>query len=175
MRIDIHRRIRIRRSGFTLPEVLVTVTVVAVLAAVVVPAVTQYASKGDVPATKEAINAVNTAIASFVADNRTFPVRFTDMAKYAGGLSFGSTANSSTATFPGYASMVLGNVLDPADRYVNGVPYVTADINGSSKSCGDIDAAIDDGIASTGFFQYGGSSTAIPCIGGFLLLVPRTT
>ncbi len=36
------------RRGFTLPEILVTVTVVAVLAAVVVPAVTQYVSKGDV-------------------------------------------------------------------------------------------------------------------------------
>ena len=37
---------RVRR-GFTLPEVLVTVTVVAVLAAVVVPAVTQYVSRGQ--------------------------------------------------------------------------------------------------------------------------------
>ena len=45
---------RVRR-GFTLPEVLVTVTVVAVLAAVVVPAVTQYVNRGNNPATQQDI------------------------------------------------------------------------------------------------------------------------
>jgi prepilin-type N-terminal cleavage/methylation domain-containing protein len=37
------------RRGFTLPEVLVTVTIVAVLAAVMVPAVLNQVGKGDVP------------------------------------------------------------------------------------------------------------------------------
>ena len=62
-----------RRSGFTLPEVLVTVAIVAVLAAVVVPAVTQQISKGDAPGFLSSVNSLRTAIASFVADVRKFP------------------------------------------------------------------------------------------------------
>src|SRR5581483_787058 len=62
-----------RRSGFTLPEVLVTVTVVAVLAAVVVPAVTQYVGKGGNPASASDLDQLRNAITGYVADNRTFP------------------------------------------------------------------------------------------------------
>jgi prepilin-type N-terminal cleavage/methylation domain-containing protein len=61
------------RSGFTLPEVLVTVAIVAVLAAVVVPAVTQQLGKGDAPAFNSSVNSLRTAITSFVSDTRAFP------------------------------------------------------------------------------------------------------
>ncbi len=54
------------RRGFTLPEILVTVTVIAVLAAVVVPAVTQYVNKGDAPASSSDIDQVRTAITGFI-------------------------------------------------------------------------------------------------------------
>ncbi len=59
--------------GFTLPEVLVTVTVVAVLAAVVVPAVTQFVTKGNAPASKQDIQALQNGISGFTADVRAFP------------------------------------------------------------------------------------------------------
>jgi prepilin-type N-terminal cleavage/methylation domain-containing protein len=67
------------RRGFTLPEVLVTVTVVAVLAAVVVPAVTQFASRGNTPATLTDLNAVRSGATSFVADTRTNPQTLYDL------------------------------------------------------------------------------------------------
>src|SRR3569833_2048199 len=63
---------RVRR-GFTLPEILVTVTVVAVLAAVVVPAVTQYVNKGDTPATQQDLVQIRNAITAYVADTRQNP------------------------------------------------------------------------------------------------------
>lgn len=64
---------RNRRGGFTLPEVLVTVAIVAVLAAMVVPAVTQQISKGDAPSFLGSVTSLRTAIASFAADVRKLP------------------------------------------------------------------------------------------------------
>src|SRR5438270_5876627 len=61
------------RRGFTLPEVLVTVTIVAVLAAVMVPAVINQVGKGDKPAIAEDFSAIRTAITTFAADTRHFP------------------------------------------------------------------------------------------------------
>jgi len=65
--------------GFTLPEVLVTVTIVAVLAAVMVPAVINQVAKGDVPSVAQDLGAIRTAITTFAADTRRFPKRLTDL------------------------------------------------------------------------------------------------
>lgn len=62
-----------KRAGFTLPEVLVTVAIVAVLAAMVVPAVTQQISKGDAPAFASSVGSLRTALTSFVSDVRKLP------------------------------------------------------------------------------------------------------
>jgi type IV pilus assembly protein PilA len=67
------------RKGFTLPEILVTVTVIAVLAAVVVPAVTQFTTKGDAPATASDVNQVRNAINAYVSDTRHYPDNFSDL------------------------------------------------------------------------------------------------
>jgi type IV pilus assembly protein PilE len=61
------------RRGFTLPEVLVTVAIVAVLAAIVVPAVTQQVGKGDAPSFQGSVSSLRTAMASFAADVRKLP------------------------------------------------------------------------------------------------------
>lgn len=62
-----------RRSGFTLPEILVTVTVIAVLAAAVVPAVTQYVNKGNTPASQQDLQQLRIAVTAFTADIRRYP------------------------------------------------------------------------------------------------------
>src|SRR5689334_2447968 len=53
------------RRGFTLAEVLVTVTIVAVLAAVMVPAVINQVQKGDVPSAGQDMDGIRTAITTF--------------------------------------------------------------------------------------------------------------
>jgi prepilin-type N-terminal cleavage/methylation domain-containing protein len=68
-----------RRRGFTLPEVLVTVTIVAVLAAVMVPAVLNQVGKGDVPSVAGDLSAIRTAITTFAADTRRFPGHLSDL------------------------------------------------------------------------------------------------
>lgn len=102
------------RRGFTLPEVLVTVAIVAVLAAVVVPAVTQQLSKGDAPSLQSSIGSLQTGITAFVTDVRKFPMRLSH-------LSTAITANDST--------------IDPAVKYGSGAanswkgPYMSFTIS----------------------------------------------
>ena len=82
------------RRGFTLPEILVTVTVVAVLAAVVVPAVTQYVTKGDAPASQQDLEQLRTAATAFTADTRKFPGALTQLTT---AITTGDTSSSGAA------------------------------------------------------------------------------
>ncbi|MEX2179713.1 MAG: prepilin-type N-terminal cleavage/methylation domain-containing protein [Gemmatimonadaceae bacterium] len=64
---------RAGRSGFTLPEVLVTVAIVAVLAAAVVPTVVNQIGKGDAASVSAEINSLTGAVTQFVTDTRRYP------------------------------------------------------------------------------------------------------
>jgi prepilin-type N-terminal cleavage/methylation domain-containing protein len=64
-----------KRAGFTLPEVLVTVAIVSVLAAIVVPTVTNQISKGDDTNIQTNSASIRTGITAFVSDARRFPGR----------------------------------------------------------------------------------------------------
>lgn len=68
-------RQRSHRAGFTLPEVLVTVAIVAILAAVVVPTVTNQIGKGDDANIQSNVASLRTGITAFVSDARKFPSR----------------------------------------------------------------------------------------------------
>ena len=68
-----------KRSGFTLPEVLVTVAIVSVLAAIVVPTVTSQIGKGDETRFQTSITNVRTGITAFVSDTRKFPRRLSHL------------------------------------------------------------------------------------------------
>ena len=68
-----------RRNGFTLPEVLVTVAIVAILAAVVVPAVTQQISKGEDGQITGGLQGVITGVTSYSADVRRYPLFLSDL------------------------------------------------------------------------------------------------
>lgn len=69
----------VRRRGFTLSEVLVTITIVAVLAAVVVPAVLNQVSKGDTAGLTGDVQAMRTAISNFTTDTRHYPANIKDL------------------------------------------------------------------------------------------------
>src|SRR5687767_13757318 len=89
-----------QRSGFTLPEVLVTIAIVAVLAAAVVPTVTQQLSKGDDSSVTSGLTGLRTSVTEFVADTRKFPGALDDIftrplatADDAFGADYGTQAN----------------------------------------------------------------------------------
>jgi prepilin-type N-terminal cleavage/methylation domain-containing protein len=69
----------VRRRGFTLPEVLVTITIVAVLAAVVVPAVLNQVNKGDTAGLAGDVDALRSAISNFTTDTRHYPASIEDL------------------------------------------------------------------------------------------------
>lgn len=170
-----------RRSGFTLPEVLVTVTVVAVLAAVVVPAVAQFANKGDAPATNQDISSVRSAVTSYVADTRRYPTDFYDLesangvTNWKGPYFAGQLAGSTAAgTFTSAAlSFVLGPTFSQSPSGHTG--YLTTTVTlPSTATCDDLykldkyvdsDATADSTAAATiaggGSLQFvdGGSAT----------------
>jgi prepilin-type N-terminal cleavage/methylation domain-containing protein len=73
------RQRRTTKSGFTLPEVLVTVAIVAVLAAVVVPTVTSQIGKGDEASFQTGTTNIRTGITAFVSDTRKWPGRVSDL------------------------------------------------------------------------------------------------
>ena len=89
-----------RRRGFTLPEVLVTITIVAVLAAVVVPAVLNQVSKGDNAALAGDVGALRTAISNFTTDTRNYP-------RYIGQLVTPITTADSNLTGSTYATAAV--------------------------------------------------------------------
>src|SRR5437764_3611113 len=64
---------RSTRRGFTLGEVLVTVALVAVLAAVVLPAVGSQISKGDLGRVSSDLLTMRSAMEQFISDVRRYP------------------------------------------------------------------------------------------------------
>lgn len=61
------------RRGFTLPEVLVTIAIVATLSAVLLPALNSQLTKGEASRASNDLLAVQTAINTFVSDVRRYP------------------------------------------------------------------------------------------------------
>src|SRR5689334_195618 len=86
-----------RRSGFTLPEILVSISLVAILAAVVVPTITSQVRKGDPNRIGNDFLAIRGAVEQFLSDVRRYPA------------SIGQLAHPIKTTQAGLASTMVGN------------------------------------------------------------------
>lgn len=65
--------IRSNKKGFTLPEILVSITLVAILAAVVVPTITSQIRKGDPTRIGSEFMAIRGGVEQFLSDVRRYP------------------------------------------------------------------------------------------------------
>lgn len=62
-----------RQSGFTLIELMVTVAVLAVIAAVALPSYTDYVRRGKIPEATSNLQAMKTKMEQWFLDNRSYP------------------------------------------------------------------------------------------------------
>ncbi len=74
-------RARSRARGFTLAEILVTLALMAVLAAVLLPTVAGQIMKGDAGRVVSDLQAVRSGIEQFLADVKRYPGRYSDLSK----------------------------------------------------------------------------------------------
>ena len=123
---------RNRRIGFTLPEVLVTVAIVAVLAAAVVPTVINQMGKGEAGSVVADFNAINGAITQFVTDTRKYPGDLPDLNERPDGTTdyvLGGTAGS----YPAAArNSWKGPYLATTQQLVDGYNFAGFNLKGDS-------------------------------------------
>jgi len=67
------RQVRLRQAGFTLIEVLVVVTILAILAAMIVPRIMDRPDQARVTAAKNDIRGIMSALNLYRLDNGTYP------------------------------------------------------------------------------------------------------
>lgn len=155
-----------RRGGFTLIETIVTVGLIAVIAAFVIPTVVQKAGSGDPVKVQNDLNTVRTAIETFATDIRNgFPHQISSLTKkpVAGtdqfidstvfvanqvsawngpymGATIGSAAGDSLAT--GFTAYII-NFIDRYDAVTNSPEHTaTGAINATFSSANTLYAAV---------------------------------
>ena len=171
-----------KRRGLTLPEVLVTLAIVAIIAAVLVPALASQISKGDAGRVSEDLKAVQTGINTFSADVRRYPRTIQQLANVinkttdvdlVNGTSYTadhvsawrgpyfvrdlqSSSDSIRTGFRGNIRTLLRN------QNLNSVPHVVVELGGLTTSEMDaIDKLLDDGVSTTGLFRASGTANAL--------------
>lgn len=168
-----------RRKGFTLPEVLVTLAIVATLTAVLLPALNNQLSKGDASRVTNDLVAIRTAIGAFTSDVRRYPSALVQLKTVPTstdtdvlGNQFGNTLinrwrgpylskdlNGSNAMPTGYGGVIsatLGTVT------YNGVPYLRIQTTGLTEAeFNNIDQIIDEtASSSTGQLTWDGTTVS---------------
>lgn len=166
------------RLGFTLPEVLATVTIIAVLAAVVIPTVAAQIQKADPQKVGRDMLSTRSGVEQFLADVRRYPAAYAHLSAPITGLSGltgGTYATSEVNRWKGpylnkdgTAGLSTGYGLTFNANFqidtlgVTGLSEVTATnpkylvftVAIDSVRALTVDEMFDDGILTTGVFRW---------------------
>ncbi|HUR92376.1 MAG TPA: prepilin-type N-terminal cleavage/methylation domain-containing protein [Gemmatimonadaceae bacterium] len=170
-----------KRAGLTLPEVLVTLAIIAVVAAVLVPALTSQLTKGDAGRVSEDLKAVQTGIQAFVSDVRRYPKTINQLSnaittvqgdlvttasytarhvsRWRGPYFVRDIEPADTDFETGYGGKVLTTLLSTTVTGTGGT-YLGIEVSGLSPTERDqVDVVLDDGVSSSGLFRIIGNDT----------------
>jgi prepilin-type N-terminal cleavage/methylation domain-containing protein len=174
---------RAPRKGFTLPEVIVTISLIAALAAVVVPTIVSQVKKGDPSRVGNDMLAIRGAAEQFLSDVRRYPASVgqvtnaittsmaplttTALANYGSAEvnrwrgPYLSRGDSAAATATGFGlSFVPGFTVDTlppsgAASTAGGQRYMVLRLLMKDSLSGlEIDKQFDDGVLLTGSIRY---------------------
>ncbi len=152
-----------RKRGFTLAEVLVTLSIIAIMAAVLLPALNSQIAKGDAGRVASDLTNIQTGAQAFLSDVHRYPGSITHLTtaisasmndllgqQYPGALSTkwkgpyvqkDAVSPSSVGTFANSFTSVTGG---------NGVPYLTVTLqNVAASDFARIEDLLDEGASST--------------------------
>lgn len=180
-------RSRLRRKGFTLPEVLVTVAIISLLAAVVIPTVAGQLTKGDTGRVGSDLMAIRGGTEQFLSDVRRYPSSISQLTtKISTGMTPLTTSNNyttndvarwhgpylnkdqSAALSTGYGLSFTGSFAleywNPSGATASGSTsdqqYLVVKLTSVNPADAQaIDNAIDDGVATTGSIRFTNSGS----------------
>jgi type IV pilus assembly protein PilE len=119
------------RRGFTLAEVLVTLAIVAIMAAVLLPALNQQISKGETGRLASDLTNIQTAVQAFVSDVHRYPATLSQLTN-----SVGSTDINNASIPTALQAKWKG-------------PYISRDVIGTTGAGGTISNAFTTTTSST--------------------------
>lgn len=171
-----------KRKAFTLPEVLVTIAIVATLAAVLLPSLNSQLSKGEGSRASNDLLAVQTAVNTFVSDVRRYPASLSHLtipitnvqldingnlypiplvAKWKGPYLAKELTSSNLIT--GFGAQIQGTFVKSPSNEFNGISYVKVNVTPiPSDDFNRIDEIIDETLSSsTGQLRWSASSSGV--------------
>jgi len=174
----ISRRAHGRRSGFTLAEVLVTLAIIAVMAAVLLPALNSQLSKGDTGRLASDFTNIQTGAQAFVSDVHRYPATVSQLTNALSGTPLDLVGVAIPATLVAkwkgpYINRDVGNtaggVISTSFTSVpggNAVNYLTVTVTGVSLTdFTNIEALLDEGVSGTsttsGSIRYNAASSTL--------------
>lgn len=170
MNARVHSRIQSQtsRRGFSLGELLVAMAIIAVLAAVLLPAVAGQVTKSDATRTIQDLSSIRTGVEQFLSDVRRYPKKLSHLTRGIAGQSdingtnypaslvsrwkgpyVGRDTSGALGGFvTGYGAIALDSLAKIT--YQPGVDYVTVRVVGISQTDFDrMDAEIDGAVSAT--------------------------
>lgn len=173
---------RSARGGFTLPEVLVTIAIVATLAAVLLPALNSQLTKGEASRASNDLLAVQTAINTFVSDVRRYPDSLAHLttpititrkdingnlyppklvARWKGPYLAEELIDNKMVT--GFGGEIQADFIKSPSNEFNGISYVKVDVTPiTSDEFNGLDEIIDDiANSSSGQLRWSAASSGV--------------
>jgi type IV pilus assembly protein PilE len=167
-----------KRGGFTLAEVLVTIAIIAIMAAVLLPALNNQLSKGDTSRIASDLTNLQSGVQAFVSDIRQYPSKTDQLVTTLTGSDINNVTFSTSAIAdwkgPYVSRDVLSNTggratIDPTftKTTTSSADFLTVTLSPiSADQFASLEGTLDEGTASStsttaGLVRYSAASSTL--------------